>query len=163
MLRGAEPRDAKNIATIDVAASTYPWSETQLTAACTNAPSTEGNHFSENILLLESKAETCGFAVYCLVLDEGSILNIAVHPSWQGRGGARILLQGVLDLLYKSGARRCLLEVRASNVAARGLYDGYGFGLDGVRQNYYPTDNGREDALLMSKPLIQETDTRMPQ
>ena len=163
MLRGAGPRDAKNIAIIDVAASAYPWSETQLTDACTDTPPTAGNTFSESVLLLESAGETCGFAVYCLVLDQGSILNIAVHPSWQGRGGARILLQGVLDLLCKCGAQRYLLEVRASNTAARGLYNSLGFQLDGVRKNYYPTDNGREDALLMSKPLIQETDTRMPQ
>ena len=163
MLRGAGPRDAKKLATIDVAASAYPWSETQLTAACTDAPSTQSNPFSENVLLLESAGETCGFVVYCLVLDEGSILNIAVHPSWQGRGGARLLLRGALDLLCESGVRRALLEVRDSNTVARGLYGSLGFQLDGVRKNYYLTDNGREDALLMSKLLIQEADKGMLQ
>ena len=163
MLRGAEPRDAGDIATIDAAASAYPWSETQLTAACIDVSPASSNAFSEHVLLLESAAETCGFAVYSLVLDEGSILNIALHPSQQGQGGARTLLQGVLALLRESGTQRCLLEVRASNIAARGLYDSAGFQLDGIRKNYYPTTNGREDALLMSKSLIQEADGRVPQ
>ena len=50
-------------------------------------------------------------------------------------------------------ARRCLLEVRRSNKAARRLYQGSGFALDGVRKNYYPKAGGREDALLMSREL----------
>jgi len=62
-------------------------------------------------------------------------------------------MQGAFELLGKSGAKRCLLEVRASNAAARGLYRSLGFQVDGVRKNYYPAATGREDALLMSREL----------
>ncbi|MCZ6831549.1 MAG: hypothetical protein O7F73_18545, partial [Gammaproteobacteria bacterium] len=50
-------------------------------------------------------------------------------------------------------AVRCLLEVRCSNGGAIALYRKHGFTEDGVRKNYYPTDGGREDALLMSLNL----------
>jgi ribosomal-protein-alanine N-acetyltransferase len=42
-----------------------------------------------------------------------------------------------------------LLEVRASNVAARGLYCNAGFCEISLRRGYYPADNGREDAIVM--------------
>jgi ribosomal-protein-alanine N-acetyltransferase len=46
------------------------------------------------------------------------------------------------------GARNATLEVRLSNVAARRLYERFGFRPVGVRPRYY-TDNG-EDALIMT-------------
>jgi ribosomal-protein-alanine N-acetyltransferase len=46
-----------------------------------------------------------------------------------------------------------MLEVRESNVAARALYENNGFVIDGVRPQYYKMQQGREDALLMSRRL----------
>ncbi len=51
----------------------------------------------------------------------------------------------------KRGATRVALEVRTSNVAARRLYEGFGFYQVGRRKGYY-FDTG-EDALLMEAPL----------
>ena len=65
----------------------------------------------------------------------------------------RLLLGAALHQSLGEGATRCYLEVRASNVAARGLYEKLGFQLDGLRKNYYTTAAGREDALLMSLSL----------
>jgi ribosomal-protein-alanine N-acetyltransferase len=45
------------------------------------------------------------------------------------------------------------LEVRRSNVAARALYEKYGFTERGIRKAYY-SDN-REDALIMTADSIQ--------
>jgi ribosomal-protein-alanine N-acetyltransferase len=53
-------------------------------------------------------------------------------------------------------AERLLLEVRAGNQRAIALYQQAGFGEDGCRKGYYPAvkgTTGREDALLMSRPL----------
>jgi ribosomal-protein-alanine N-acetyltransferase len=149
--REALANDAANLAAIDAAASTDPWSESQFAAVCANAQYRESNNFLEGILVLESSGEICAYVAYSRVLDEASILNVAVHPQWQGQGKARLLLQATLDLLSQQGAKRCLLEVRDSNTVARGLYQSMGFQVDGRRQNYYPTQSGREDALLMSK------------
>lgn len=105
-------------------------------------------------LVAECGGEVCGFVVYSQVLDEGSIINIAVAPACQGRGYGRRALAHALVLMGESGVSRCLLEVRESNHAARALYESEGFTLDGRRPAYYSTEQGaREDALLMSKQL----------
>ena len=46
------------------------------------------------------------------------------------------------------GAETVLLEVRASNAAAIGLYEKYGFVRNGLRKGYY--SHPKEDAVLMS-------------
>jgi len=91
------------------------------------------------------------FAVFQQVLDEATLLNLVVHPSWQRQGLAYRLLQKTLATLYKAhGIKRCFLEVRESNLGAIRLYEKTGFSIDGQRKNYYPAHDGRETALLMS-------------
>jgi ribosomal-protein-alanine N-acetyltransferase len=104
-------------------------------------------------LVAVAGADVAGYVLLYLVLDEVTILNIAVAPPHQGQGLGRQLLQAALRASREHGARRCLLEVRASNRAALALYEGEGFIEDGVRKDYYPAGSGREDALLMSKEL----------
>ncbi len=152
-LRAAHREDACTLATIDAAASIYPWPESQFVSACSSVSDPQLTSYPESVQLLEADGETCGFVVYSQVMDDGCIHNIAVNPPWQGQGKASILLQGVFDTLLSRGAHRCLLEVRESNTAGRGLYKHFNFQVDGVRKKYYPTENGREDALLMSKLL----------
>ena len=108
---------------------------------------------SEKALVFEQGGEVIGFVLYSIVLDEASVHNIAICPSRQGRGQGAALMRAALDEMCSGGAVRCLLEVRESNVAARGLYDRLGFRLDGRRPRYYRTRSGREDALLMSLNL----------
>ena len=90
---------------------------------------------------------------YSAVLDQASIHNIAVRPQWQRQGLGRALLEACLDVMRDAGLQTCLLEVRASNAAALGLYGELGFTLDGRRRDYYRVPSGREDALLMSLAL----------
>ncbi|MDH5614098.1 MAG: ribosomal-protein-alanine N-acetyltransferase, partial [Gammaproteobacteria bacterium] len=47
-----------------------------------------------------------------------------------------------------------LLEVRPSNKAAVALYVNTGFNEAGVRKDYYPAKQGREDALILALSLI---------
>jgi ribosomal-protein-alanine N-acetyltransferase len=53
----------------------------------------------------------------------------------------------VLDEAASSGVRAATLEVRRSNVAARSLYEGLGFHVEGTRRDYY--QEPREDALIL--------------
>lgn len=92
----------------------------------------------------------CAFS---LVFDELSLLNIVVDQSQTGRGHGRLLLEQGLEWMQQFGAGRCMLEVRISNGPARALYQKLGFTEDGVRRNYYPLAEGREDAVLMSRCL----------
>jgi ribosomal-protein-alanine N-acetyltransferase len=103
-------------------------------------------------LVARAGDEVVGFAGIWLMVDEAHITTFAIHPEWRRRGIGERLLVAVLDVALARGAREATLEVRLSNVAARRLYEKYGFRPVGLRPRYY-TDNG-EDALIMTtEPL----------
>ncbi|MCM2131673.1 GNAT family N-acetyltransferase [Larsenimonas rhizosphaerae] len=83
---------------------------------------------------------------------------IMVAPDVRRQGIARLLVQTAITRSAALGKERLLLEVRAGNQAAISLYEGMGFVRDGVRPGYYPCAGGqREDAVLMSYPLLTDT------
>lgn len=103
------------------------------------------------IMLLEH--DVIGYGIVMLSPGEAHILNICVHPDYQGRGLGRFFLQYLLKQLNRSEVDMVLLEVRRSNTPAQQLYQSEGFHELGVRKGYYPTDNGREDAIILAKYL----------
>jgi len=147
--------DAGLLAAIDAAASTCPWRESQFAFTDQHSSDSRGTEFAQKVIVAQGDTSLCGFIAFSRVLDEGEILNVAVHPECQGEGVARSLLTAALASMQSAGVKRCLLEVRESNRAARSLYRSFDFQLDGVRKKYYPTNTGREDALLMSKLLLE--------
>lgn len=92
-----------------------------------------------------------GYIVMMHVVDEFHLLNLSIRVDLQGLGHGKHLLQWGLSQAKLAGATGMLLEVRPSNVSAKGLYDKEGFKLIGARKNYYPAHSGREDALVMFK------------
>ena len=88
-----------------------------------------------------------GFIACALVLDEMTLLALAVPPAARRQGIARALHQPALEALRPALA---FLEVRASNHAAQALYRSLGYRDSGRRRDYYPNPDGsREDALVM--------------
>ena len=138
------------MAEIERVTAIHPWSLNQL------LESSLREHEHSLVLQEQADGEILGFCIYQQVLDEATLMNIAVHPDRQGRGQGRLLMAWLLRQLSSQGASRCLLEVRRSNLAAIALYRHVGFVDDGVRSNYYPTTSGHEDALLMSCELVPE-------
>lgn len=111
-------------------------------------------HASGNTLtVLTVDGVTAGIAAVMHVLDESELLEIAVQPAMQGRGYGKALLARAIALARRNGAVRMFLEVRESNARARKMYTSFGFEETGRRKNYYPTENGREDAILMTAQL----------
>lgn len=109
------------------------------------------SHASGNTLtVLTVDGVTSGIAAVMHVLDESELLEIAVQPAMQGRGYGKALLAQAIALARRNGAVRMFLEVRESNARARKMYTSFGFEETGRRKNYYPTENGREDAILMT-------------
>ena len=91
--------------------------------------------------------EVAGFCAFWLVVDEIHINNVAIRPQFRGQGLGTALLTHVLAEGRRLGARRATLEVRASNVDARRLYERLGFAVAGVRRGYY--SNPVEDAVIL--------------
>ena len=88
-----------------------------------------------------------GYAGMWLVLDEGHITNVALHPDFRGGGNGRLLMTELLTRAAVMGASKITLEVRVSNRIARSLYRSLGFMDMGIRRKYY-SDND-EDAIIM--------------
>jgi ribosomal-protein-alanine N-acetyltransferase len=76
----------------------------------------------------------------------GHIKDLAVHSDYRGRGYGRRLLGRALAVLETAGTRSVKLEVRASNAAARSLYDDFGFVHRRTVPRYY---SDGEDALVL--------------
>ena len=93
-----------------------------------------------------------GFLCAWIVSGELHINNLAVHPIYRRRGVASQLLEEMLRRAKERGAKAGHLEVRASNEAAKRLYQQYGFKTVGRRRNYY--DHPREDAILMANESL---------
>ena len=89
---------------------------------------------------------------YCacwMVFDELHINSLAVDVARRREGLARRLLLHVLAEAADGGATAATLEVRRSNTAARALYEGLGFTVEGIRRDYY--QDPREDAIILWK------------
>ena len=81
--------------------------------------------------------------------DEAWVNNMAVRRDHQRHGIGRALLEELLAIARRNGARHTLLEVAADNVPAQALYDSYGFEVIGLRKNYYQASG--MDALVMRR------------
>jgi ribosomal-protein-alanine N-acetyltransferase len=87
-----------------------------------------------------------GYAGLQVILDEGHIMDVAVHPDFRRLGIGELLLLDLYDQVRPRGVLRLTLEVRASNMVAQNLYRKYGFSVEGRRPRYY---GDGEDALIM--------------
>src|ERR1700686_1554373 len=116
----------------------------------------------EDVIMLVARSElaesnpnqdtaVAGFIISRLVAGELHINNVAIRPECRRQGIATHLLEAVLREGRRSSARMALLEVRAGNSAAQGLYRRCGFQVTGRRRRYY--NQPAEDALLMSRLL----------
>ncbi len=112
-----------------------------------------------NLRYSESTMETAdglaGYAVSSVAVGEAHILNFCIRPEQQRQHLGTQFLQRLIDEVRSQGAQRIILEVRPSNNAALELYRQAGFTTLGVRRGYYPSENGREDALVLVLALDQ--------
>ena len=103
--------------------------------------------------IAEINNEIIGYAVFINAVQECHLLNLCIDPDLQRKGLGRRLLAKVLDDAKEKDAGCVFLEVRPSNEHALLLYESEGFNEVGVRKKYYPTKNGREDAVIFAKEL----------
>ena len=123
----------------------YPWTEGVFRDCLRNG---------QECWLLISSNLNVGHGILSIAAGESHLLNVCVHPDFQGHGFGRILVEHVLERARAGKASTIFLEVRPSNVAACELYDKLGFNEVGIRENYYPSKVGREDALVLAKELF---------
>jgi ribosomal-protein-alanine N-acetyltransferase len=104
---------------------------------------------TRHYLVAVEGARVRGYAGLCDYPDEAFVQTVAVARDAQGQGLGARLLQALLDEAARRRQRRVLLEVRADNAPAIGLYERFGFRRAGVRRGYYQPSG--TDALVMER------------
>ncbi|MEW6108326.1 MAG: ribosomal protein S18-alanine N-acetyltransferase [Nitrospirota bacterium] len=132
--------DLQEVVAIEKASFTKPWSETLFYKEIHNHRSVA------KVARIDKKV--AGYVCANLIIDEGHILDLAVHPEFRRLGIASRLVAHAIDFLKSGGCRIIFLEVRSSNGIARRMYEKFGFKVIGIRKNYYVLPV--EDAIIMS-------------
>ncbi|MGN0165652.1 MAG: ribosomal protein S18-alanine N-acetyltransferase [Lachnospiraceae bacterium] len=139
-------RHLGTVARIEQESFSEPWSPDALKNTLNNSD------YRFYCLVDVENRTTLGYVGLVLSWGEGEIVSVAVDESCRGKGLGSLLLKEVLKREKETGTERLFLEVRKSNKAAIRLYEKTGFGVDGVRKNFYRKPV--EDALLMSVGLV---------
>lgn len=139
IIRPMEPSHVPQVVQIERSCFSTPWSELSFYKEIYNPRSL--------CLVAEIDDEVVGYICINRIIDECHILNLAVHPLRRRCGVATALLNHALNSDYICLCRYVYLEVRASNMAARNLYEKFGFRMIGIRRNYYI--NPLEDGIIM--------------
>jgi len=126
-----------------------PWQEDAFTQELTV------NRNITRYIVLTAGNQVIAYAGTWLVIDEGQITTVAVHPDYRGRGYGERITRALMQEAASQGITWMSLEVRRSNLAAQSMYRKLGFDDVGYRKRYY--ENNREDALLMACEDLTKT------
>jgi ribosomal-protein-alanine N-acetyltransferase len=104
------------------------------------------------IVLLAEWADTpCGFITAQAAGEDWEIENAVTAAEFQRQGIASKLIGEIFERARNANRSKVFLEVRASNRAARSLYEKLGFIEVGSRRGYY--SDPAEDGILFAKIL----------
>ncbi|MDQ1641642.1 MAG: [ribosomal protein S18]-alanine N-acetyltransferase [Actinomycetota bacterium] len=118
-----------------------PWSPETFWSELAGVPDTR--HY----LVAEDGGAVVGYAGLFATRHQADVQTIAVASAQQGSGLGGVLLEALIAEASRRGCAEVLLEVRVDNMAARRLYERFGFEQISVRRGYYQP--GGVDGLVM--------------
>ncbi len=134
--------DLDEVMRVEQAAYDYPWTrKIMLDCICVGC---------DCWLIDDGDGVIAGHAILSTGAGEAHVLNMCVHPDYQGNSLGRRLMQKLVDVARWNRVTSIFLEVRVSNWVASRFYESVGFNEVGIRKDYYPANEGREDALIMA-------------
>ena len=143
-LASMREQDLDEVMAIENAIYTHPWTRGNFT------DSLRAGYACKTWRL---DGELVGYFILLAAAGEAHLLNLSIGARWQRGGQGKALLGEASALARRLGAANIFLEVRPSNHAALALYGRFGFRKVATRRDYYPADQGREDALVLSLAL----------
>lgn len=146
-LRKMTEDDLETVIQIEAASYVFPW---------TRGIFRDCLHVGYNCWVYEIDSEVVAYVVMSIAAGEAHILTLVVREDCRNRGLATLFIRQMKKIAKHHRADIMLLEVRPSNLAAINLYRKLGFNDLGTRPNYYPAENGREDAIIMAMYLDTE-------
>ena len=144
LIQDMRPDDVPAVAAIERTSFSTPWSENSFYCEV------YGKYSIARVAVISERI--VGYVIARLILDEGHMLDLAVHPEFRMKGIARMLMEDVIRGLQINRCKAFFLEVRASNSTALKLYEEAGFRVIGTRKNYYKSPV--EDACIMMRDLV---------
>ena len=145
MIRSMQSVDLEAVLTNERRSYTHPWNQ-GIFEDCLSS--------GHGCWVLEVEGCLIGHGIISVGAGEAHLLNVCIHPDHQGKGYGRFLVEHLISQAKGRAATSMFLEVRSSNQVAYQLYEKLGFNEVGVRQGYYPSYKGREDALVLAIELI---------
>jgi ribosomal-protein-alanine N-acetyltransferase len=136
--------DVSYVLTVENEVYPYPWTE-RILQDCIRV--------GYDCWLALENDDIVGHAVVSVAAGESHLLNLSVSKRHQSKGIGKAFIDFLIDIVRSKSATVMLLEVRPSNIQAINCYDAVGFNEIGCRKDYYPTTNGKEDALLYAKEI----------
>ena len=90
------------------------------------------------VVALDAAHSVIGYAgVFAPGATEADILTVGVVPEHRGKGIATALMALITDWASAQESTAMMLEVKADNVAAIGLYESLGYSKLNVRKDYF--------------------------
>jgi ribosomal-protein-alanine N-acetyltransferase len=138
--------DLPRMLEIERAAYSFPWTPQIFKKNCLRVG------YTARVLELDSSI--IGYGLMSVVAREAQLLNLCLHPNWQGYGYGPQILKHLIELAQQKNAQSLFLEVRTSNKIAINLYHKIGFNQVGIRKRYYLNGaKGQEDGLIFAMEL----------
>lgn len=144
VIRRATDSDIPQIAAIEKAAFSDPWSAASFRSLLTGTAVQFAVAAGEDGGLL-------GYLVMWIAAGEAEIANLAVNAEARRQHIGSSLIDHAITVARAGGAEAMFLEVRESNTAARAIYAANGFAPVGRRTRYYRRPV--EDALVLRLDL----------
>lgn len=144
-IRKMTEHDIEDVLKIENISFSVPWSKKAFINEIRD------NRLSEYIVALK-EGIIVGYGGMWVIIDEGHITNIAVHPEYRNQSVGSAIVEGLINLCKKNNILRMTLEVRFFNKKAQSLYKKYGFEECGIRPGYY--SDTKEDAIIMWKEIF---------
>ncbi len=145
-VRPLAAEDIPDVAGLERSVFSHPWTAGDLEKSLTD-PYT---HFFVGV----NEEATYGYIGLRFGTDTADILTLCVDEKYRRCGIAAALLETAIRFVRENKLDPLFLEVRASNVSARALYEKYGFSVLSIRKKYYR--DPVEDAVIMRKEIANE-------
>lgn len=142
--------DVTFVMTLEAVYTPSPWSAAML--------QDEIQQGSYGRILEDALGQRRGYCIARLLWDEWHLLLLGIEPTFRRQGGAKHLVNMLIQHASTTGSRAVLLEVRASNEPAKMLYQDIGFNFLYTRRGYYPKRSGTEDAMVLDYRLAGSLD-----
>lgn len=140
IIRIADERDLEELEELERLCFLRPWTRESLSQEL-------GDQNQRVVVKALLDGQVVGYAALWIIVDEGHITRIAVHPQHRRKGVGKELVRALMQHGTEGGCVGFTLEVREGNRAARAMYESLGFRAQGKRPGYYEEE--REDGIIM--------------